>query len=152
MEYQKMDVMVLQSRTRVKARNHCLHRSLERLSVFFSFFYWFFKSALKEKNASYLRWRKRPIVSKRNSEFQKSLSSWKSNSQPTSFSIYIDKKNNSFPCRVNLFWKKIGHAVVRNSVKTKNYAQSLTELKPKLKTEKEFYSFIRPQTSGRLCQ
>ncbi len=79
---------------------------------------------------------------KKESDFQKVFHHGKSTAN-RQFVLYILDKKEQPHFRVGLsVGKKIGNAVVRNSVKRK-IRQSLTELKPKLKTEKDFIVIAR---------
>ncbi|MGB3160045.1 ribonuclease P protein component [Carnobacterium sp.] len=79
---------------------------------------------------------------KKESDFQKVFHHGKSTAN-RQFVLYILDKKEQPHFRVGLsVGKKIGNAVVRNNVKRK-IRQSLTELKPKLKTEKDFIVIAR---------
>jgi ribonuclease P protein component len=79
---------------------------------------------------------------KKESDFQKVFHQGKSTANRQFVLYALDKKEQSH-FRVGLsVGKKIGNAVVRNNVKRK-IRQSLTELKPKLKTEKDFIVIAR---------
>ncbi|MCA9766203.1 MAG: ribonuclease P protein component [Carnobacterium sp.] len=79
---------------------------------------------------------------KKESDFQKVFHNGKSTAN-RQFVLYILDKKDQPHFRVGLsVGKKIGNAVVRNNVKRK-IRQSLTELKPKLKTEKDFIVIAR---------
>lgn len=79
---------------------------------------------------------------KKESDFQKVFHHGKSTAN-RQFVLYVLDKKEQPHFRVGLsVGKKIGNAVVRNNVKRK-IRQSLTELKPKLKTEKDFIVIAR---------
>lgn len=79
---------------------------------------------------------------KKESDFQKVFHHGKSTAN-RQFVLYVIDKKEQPHFRVGLsVGKKIGNAVVRNKVKRK-IRQSLTELKPKLKTEKDFIVIAR---------
>lgn len=79
---------------------------------------------------------------KKESDFQKVFHHGKSTAN-RQFVLYVLDKKEQPHFRVGLsVGKKIGNAVIRNNVKRK-IRQSLTELKPKLKTEKDFIVIAR---------
>ena len=83
---------------------------------------------------------------KKETEFQKVFHHGKSTAN-RQFVVYVLNKENQPHFRVGLsVGKKIGNAVMRNSVKRK-IRQSLTELKPDLKAEKDFIVIARKPTA-----